>query len=284
MVNDIGIIDSHHHFWDPKAADYPWLTDELGPINRAFAPGDLKPLLAPAGVHGTVLVQTRASLGETADFLELAAQNDFILGVVGWVDMTSAGIDDDLDALLEGPNGKWLKGIRHQVHDEEDENWLLRPDVHFALNEIEARGLTYDLLIREREIPAALEVVAAFPKTHFVIDHIAKPAIADGGYDSWAKLIEGFAAHRNHVWCKLSGLVTEADWDTWQADDLKPYMEKVLDVFGADRLMLGSDWPVCLLAATYEDVMQMGRAFAAEQGGEAAAAMMAGAATSAYQL
>ncbi|MGB0922052.1 MAG: amidohydrolase family protein [Alphaproteobacteria bacterium] len=278
------IIDTHHHFWDPEKADYPWLTEALGPINRAFAPVDLAPLLAPAEVRGTILVQTRSSLGETADFLELAAKNDFILGVVGWVDMTSAGIDAELDGLLDGPNGKWLKGIRHQVHDEEDANWLLRPDVHFALNEIEARGLAYDLLIREREIPAALEVVGAFPKMRFVVDHIAKPNIAEGGFASWAKLIEGFVEHRAHVWCKLSGLVTEADWDNWHPDDLQPYMEKVLEVFGANRVMLGSDWPVCLLAATYEDVLNVGRSFAAAQGAEAEKSMRTGAAISAYRL
>ncbi len=278
------IIDAHHHFWDPEAADYPWLTDDLKTINRAFSPVDMQPLLAPAGVRGTVLVQTRSSFGETEDFLALAAQHDFILGVVGWVDMVSAGIDAQLDALLDGPHGKWLKGIRHQVHDEADENWLLRPDVHFALNEIEARGLAYDLLIREREMPAALEVAAAFPKMRFVVDHIAKPNIAEGGFASWAKLIEGFADHRSHVWCKLSGLVTEADWDNWQADDLKPYMQKVLDVFGADRVMLGSDWPVCLLAASYEEALKQGRDFAESQGTEAAAAMMAGAAIAAYRL
>src|ERR1700734_2861799 len=181
-------IDAHHHFWDPARFSYPWLAGEaMNPVRRAFAPDDLRGALGEERIDGTVLVQTLSSLLETREFLELAAATDFVHGVVGWVDLTSPGVADDLDALLDGPAGRWLVGIRHQVHDEPDPDWLARTDVRRGLAAVQARGLTYDLLVRARELPAAVDAVRAFSGLQFVLDHIAKPRIAEGRDDPWSQ-------------------------------------------------------------------------------------------------
>ncbi|HXM57943.1 MAG TPA: amidohydrolase family protein [Candidatus Dormibacteraeota bacterium] len=248
------VVDAHHHFWDPARADYPWLTDELAPIRRAFGPDDLRPLLAEAGVDGTVLVQTRSSLEETRELLAIAAATDFVAGVVGWVDLAAADAGATLAALRA--DGPWLVGIRHQVHDEPDPQWLLRPDVRRGLRAVGEAGLVYDLLVRPRELPAALAVARDLPETRFVIDHAAKPRIRAGAGDAvWAERLAPFADLAN-VHCKLSGLVTEANWTGWRTEDLAPYVERVLGWFGAGRVLFGSDWPVCLLAAPYERVLE----------------------------
>ena len=249
-------IDAHHHFWDPARATYPWMVgDALDPIRRAFSPEDLAPELAAQGVAGTVLVQTISSLDETRAFLSLAAAWDFIWGVVGWVDLTSASVGDDLDALLDGPGGDRLVGIRHQVHDEPDPDWLRRVDVRRGLTAVQARGLRYDLLVRARELPAAVDAVGAFENLQFVLDHIAKPRIADGQDPDWRQRMPALAALPN-VAVKLSGMVTEADWASWRPVDLQPFVGPVVDWFGTERLMFGSDWPVCLLASSYAGVVE----------------------------
>jgi L-fuconolactonase len=249
-------IDAHHHFWDPARRSYPWMVgDALEPIRKPFGPADLVPELAAQGVSGTVLVQTVSSLEETREFLALAASWEFIWGVVGWVDLTSATVGDDLDALRDGPGGDRLVGIRHQVHDEADPDWLRRVDVRRGLAAVQARGLRYDLLVRARELPAAADTVGAFPNLQFVLDHIAKPRIVDGEDPEWRKGMPALAALPN-VAVKLSGMVTEADWATWTPADLRPFVESVVDWFGAERLMFGSDWPVCLLAASYAGVVE----------------------------
>lgn len=247
------VVDAHHHFWDPAAAEYPWLTDELAPIRRRFGPEDLRPRLAERGIRRTVLVQTRSSLAETREFLVLSAATDFVAGVVGWVDLTDPGVADTLDELRAGPAGAKLVGIRHQVHDEPDPEWLLRPDVGRGLLAVERAGLAYDLLVRPRELPAALVAAQSRPGLRFVIDHLAKPSIRDRALEPWASIIRPFGALPN-AWCKASGMVTEADWNHWTPDDLVPYVAHVLDIFGPGRLLFGSDWPVCLLAASYADV------------------------------
>ena len=248
-------IDAHHHFLDPARASYPWLArEELGPIRRAFGPEDLAPELAAKGISGTVLVQTISSLDETRNFLELATRWDVIWGVVGWVDLTSAAVGDDLDALLDGRGGDRLVGVRHQVHDETDPDWLRRADVRRGLAAVDARGLRYDLLVRARELPAAADTVAALPNLQFVLDHIAKPRIADGRDVAWQNRMPALAALPN-VAVKLSGMVTEADWASWTPADLRPFVRSVVDWFGVERLMFGSDWPVCLLASTYTGVI-----------------------------
>lgn len=249
-------IDAHQHFWDPALASYPWLAGEaLARIRRPFGPDDLAPELAAQGISGTVLVQTISSLDETRGFLELAARWDFIWGVVGWVDLTSAAVGDDLDALMDGPGGDRLVGVRHQVQDETDPDWLRRDDVRRGLTAVQARGLRYDLLVRTRELPAAVDTVGALPDLQFVLDHIAKPRIADGQDAAWQDQMPALAALPN-VAVKLSGMVTEADWASWTPADLRPFVRSVVDWFGVERLLFGSDWPVCLLAASYAGAVE----------------------------
>ena len=248
-------IDAHHHFWNPARFSYPWMAgDAMDPVRRAFTPDDLRGPLGEEGIDGTVLVQTLSSAQETREFLDLAAATDFVHGVVGWVDLTSPSVADDLDALVGGPAGRWLVGLRHQVHDEPDPDWLARADVRRGLAAVQARGLTYDLLVRARELPAAVDVVRNFPGLQFVLDHIAKPRIADGRDDPWSERLPALAASPN-VAVKLSGMVTEADWATWSPDDLRPFVSRVAQWFGVPRLMFGSDWPVCLLAGSYRAVL-----------------------------
>lgn len=247
------VVDAHQHFWDPARAEYPWMTGEFAPIRHPFGPDDLRPLLREAGVDYTVLVQTRSSLDETREFLRIAAGTDFIAGVVGWVDLTAPEVADTLEALKAGRGGEKLVGIRHQVHDEQDATWLLRDDVQRGLEAVAEADLAYDLLVRTRELPAAQAVTFRFPHLRFVIDHLAKPPLRERQIDAWAEALAPLGAYAN-VSCKLSGMVTEADWRQWRTEDLVPYVERVLGWFGEDRILFGSDWPVCLLAATYQQV------------------------------
>jgi L-fuconolactonase len=246
------IVDAHQHFWDPGRADYPWMTDELARIRRPFGPDDLAPLLRARGVDRTVLVQTRSSLEETREFLALAAATEFVAGVVGWVDLTSPSVAETIAELRAAGDG-YLVGIRHQVHDEDDPDWLLRAEVRGGLAAVAAADLVYELLVRPRELPAALETARSLPEARFVIDHLAKPPIASGALEPWAERLAPFADLPN-VSCKLSGLVTEASWTSWTRDELVPYVRRALAWFGDERLLFGSDWPVCLLAASYAEV------------------------------
>jgi L-fuconolactonase len=251
-------VDAHHHFWDPGRADYPWMTDALAAIRRPFGPDDLRPLIDRAGIDRTVLVQTRSSLEETREFLAIAAETEFVAGVVGWVELTGGQVGDALAELRAGPGGDRLVAIRHQVHDEDDAEWLCRPDVRRGIEAVGRAGLAYDLLVRTRELPAAVDTVRALPDVPFVVDHIAKPPIATGELEPWAENLAAIAACPN-VCCKLSGMLTEADWERWTIDDLRPYVDVVLEVFGPGRLMFGSDWPVSLLAADYQRVVDATR-------------------------
>ena len=252
------IVDAHHHFWDPARADYPWLTDDLAAIRRSFGPSDLAPLLADAGIDATVLVQTRSSEDETREFLATATAAPFIRGVVGWVDLTDPAVEDRLAALRGSPGGEWLVGIRHQVHDEDDPHWLVRADVRRGIAAVGRAGLAYDLLVRTRELPAARTVVATMPDIRFVIDHLAKPPIRAGDLGEWSAGVAAFRGLPN-AWWKLSGLVTEADGTGWRTADLRPVADHVLEVAGPDRMLFGSDWPVCLLAAGYQQVVAAAR-------------------------
>jgi L-fuconolactonase len=245
------IVDAHHHFWDPSRREYPWMGAELAAIHRPFGPNDLRPLLVDNGVDKTILVQTVSSLEETREFLETAAANEIIGGVIGWVDMTSPSVADTLASLVSD----LLVGIRHQVHDEADPNWLLRGDVQRGIEAVGEAGLVYDLLVRTRELPAALETVKKHRDISFVVDHAAKPRIAAGSWDEdWEKGLAPLSEQAN-VACKLSGLVTEADWRSWTPGQLEPYVRRVVEWFGPERCMFGSDWPVCLLAADYDQVL-----------------------------
>jgi len=276
-------VDAHHHFWDPARASYPWLTPELAAINRAFGPDDLAPLLAAAGIERTVVVQARGSLDETQELLGLAARSPFVAGVVGWVDLTDPAAGDVLASLRDGAGGSRLVGVRHQVHDELDSEWLLRPDVRRGLQAVATAGLAFDLLIRTRELPAAIEIARALPELRFVIDHLAKPPIREGVLEPWATLIQRFAPLENAA-CKVSGLVTEADWETWTVDDLAPFVRQAVDVFGPGRLMFGSDWPVCLLAAPYPRVVEAARALTSALSDSEQESVFGGVAARVYRL
>lgn len=276
-------VDAHHHFIDPARADYPWLTAELAAIDRRFGPEDLTPALAAARMDRTILVQTRSSLEETREFLATAAATPFIAGVVGWVDLTDRSVARTIDGLRSGPGGDRLVGVRHQVHDEADEAWLLRQDVRRGLEAVEDASLAYDLLVRPRELPAALTVVRAQPAMRFVIDHLAKPPIGTGDLAPWADRLRPFGELDN-VWCKLSGLVTEADWRTWRVADLAPAVEIALVTFGPSRLIFGSDWPVCLLAASYGQVVSAARTLIAGLSDGERASVFGAAAERAYAL
>lgn len=249
------IIDAHQHFWDPAGDyDYPWLAGEFLPIRRRFEPADLRPSLERFGISGTVLVQTWNSLAETRAFLDLASRTDFVAGVVGWVDLTDPSVGELLAELKTGEHGRWLVGVRHLLHEEPDPEWLLRDDAQRGLAAVAKAGIVYDLVGKTVHLPAMLSTVADFPQLRFVLDHIAKPEIKAHVTEPWSSLMSKFAAHRDHVWCKLSGMITEADWVAWTPDDLRPYIAHVLGVFGPDRCMFGSDWPVCLVAGSYDRV------------------------------
>jgi L-fuconolactonase len=245
-------IDAHVHFWGPRElAAYEWMTDEMDAIRRPFAPDELRPLLAAHGFDAAVVVQTYASVDETRAFVELAERTDVVAGVVGWVDLTSP----DVAGMLADLRSPWLKGIRHQVHDEADPEWLLRDAVRRGLRALQQAGLVYDVLVKTPELPAALDAARRFADLPMVIYHIEKPPIASGALEPWAERMAPFA-ELEHVRCKVSGLVTEADWSRWTVDDLRPYVERVAEWFGEDRLIFGSDWPVCTLAASYDEVVR----------------------------
>jgi len=249
------IVDAHHHFWNPGRRQYPWMGDELAAIRRTFGPDDLRLQLAGNNVDRTILVQTISSIEETREFLDTASRTDFIAGVVGWVDLTDPAITEVIAGLQGATGGDQLVGIRHQVHDEPDARWLLRDDVQRGIAAVGEARLVYDLLVRTRELPAALTTIRAHPRVRFVLDHAAKPRIAQGVWDSaWEEALAPLANEPN-VTCKISGLVTEADWKSWSRDQLRPYVNRVLEWFGPDRCMFGSDWPVCLLAADYAEVI-----------------------------
>ncbi|MEU0277629.1 amidohydrolase family protein [Streptomyces sp. NPDC088147] len=254
-----GVIDAHHHLWDLSVRDQDWITGPaMAPIRRNFTLADLAAETRAAGVSATVLVQTIGVPEETPEFLAAADGSDLVAGVVGWTDLTAPGVADTLAALRELPGGDRLVGIRHQVQGEPDPEWLLRPDVRRGLAAVAAAGLVYDLVILEHQLPAAAKAADLLPGLTFVLDHLGKPPIAAGATEPWAGLVRELAARPNTV-CKLSGMVTEAAWDSWTAEGLRPYADTVLDAFGPERLMFGSDWPVCRLAATYGEVLDAAR-------------------------
>lgn len=254
------IVDSHQHFWQVGRFDYPWMTPEVDALCHDYLPPALAPILNRNGVEKTILVQASNSLPETRWLLELAAENSFIAGVVGWVDLTADGIADQLDEFSRHPN---FKGIRHLVESEPQDDWLAQPRVQANLRELARRGITYDLLVHTRHLKYASTVAGSCPDLHLVVDHLAKPPIARGEMDEWARAVRELASWPN-VWCKLSGLVTEADWARWQVEQLRPYVNLTLEVFGPRRMMFGSDWPVCLLAGSYERIVEASESLLAD--------------------
>ncbi|HZN00652.1 MAG TPA: amidohydrolase family protein [Pyrinomonadaceae bacterium] len=245
------MIDSHQHFWQVGRFDYPWMTSDLGVLYRDYLPHDLAPIIEARGVKRTVLVQASNSVAESHWLLKLADENSFIAGVVGWVDLMSSIIDAQLDELSAHSK---FKGVRHLVESEPNDDWLIQPAVLSGLRQLSRYRLSYDLLVHTRHLKYVPQVVEAVPELSFVIDHLAKPPIAKNEIKEWSQALKPLASYPN-VHCKLSGLVTEANWTSWQTDDLRPYVEYALALFGADRLMFGSDYPVCLLAASYDRVL-----------------------------
>ena len=247
-------IDAHQHFWKYNPARDTWITNEMAVLRNDFLPNQLLPELEANDIAGCIAVQADQSETETLFLLDLARQNRFIQGVVGWVDLCAGDIAERVQALAQDPK---LCGFRHILQAEADE-FVLRPDFLRGIRCLSESktGLTYDILIYARQLPSAARLVAKFPDQSFVLDHIGKPAVREGGYDSWARDLRVLAEHEN-VYCKLSGLVTEADWQRWTADDFKSYLDLVLELFGVDRVMFGSDWPVCLLAARYDQVVRL---------------------------
>jgi len=245
------VVDSHQHYWDPDRFEYPWMNPRIGTLVRPFFPEHLKPLLATAGVDHTIIVQAISSWDEAHWLLDLASANDFIVGVVTWADLTSSRLGHELDQLQKAPK---FKGVRHQIEDETADDWMVRREVLRGFRELEARGLPYDMLVRPRHLKFLPAVREYCPRLKLVIDHLAKPAIATREFDLWAREIEQMAALPG-IWCKLSGMNTEADWNNWTPEDFRPYVRHVLKNFGYDRVMFGSDWPVCTLAGTYKQTV-----------------------------
>lgn len=264
-------IDAHHHLWDPQHRSYPFLVgDELAPLRRRYAMEDLRRVAADLDVKRTVLVQTVSDERETREFLSTATRSDgLIAGVVGWVDLTAADVPDRLRRLRAAHGGGLLVGIRHQIEDEPDPSWAVRPEVLRAIQEIGAAGLTFDLLVREPQWPAALRLVDACPEVPIVLDHAGKPPIAGGELAGWSRWIRALA-QAPHVMVKLSGLATEADWHHWKSADLAPVVDTVLEAFGSDRVMVGSDWPVAQLAGPVRRSWDAITALVAARAGEAA--------------
>ena len=240
-------VDSHQHFWRYDPVRDGWITDEMAVLKRDFLPSDLFPKLRSSGIDACVAVQANQSENETQFLLDLAENHAEIAGVVGWINLLDEGVADRLAYFSQFTK---LRGFRHVVQAEPDDRFLMRKDFLRGIGMLAGFGFTYDILIYERHLPVANEFVQQFPEQKFVIDHIAKPQIKDRSLDAWARGIRAIARYPN-VWCKISGLVTEADWKRWTANDICPYLDIVFEAFGVDRLMYGSDWPVCLLAASY---------------------------------
>ena len=240
-------IDSHQHFWQYSPAEYPWISERMSAIRRDFFPPDLKAELTGSGIDAAISVQASQTIAETRWLLELARENDFLLGVVGWVPLIGSNVADLLGKLAHEPK---LVGIRHILHDEPDDFYMLRDDFNRGIRELRLFKLPYDILIFERHLSQTITFVDRHPDQIFIVDHLAKPRAKDLELSPWRENIEALA-RRPNVYCKLSGLVTEAEWNSWSEAELRPYIEVVLTAFEPRRVMFGSDWPVCLVAASY---------------------------------
>ena len=273
-------IDAHHHFWKYTPEEFGWIDDGMAGLRRDWVPGDLEPCLREAGIDGVVSVQARQSLDETAFLLECANQHAFISGVVGWVPLVAPDVRETLARLVQHPK---LRAVRHVLQGEPDERYMLRADFNQGVALLKDFGLAYDLLIFERHLPQTIAFVDRHPNQVFVLDHIAKPRIKDAAIEPWAGLVRELA-RRENVYCKASGMVTEADYQTWTEAQLRPYFDVVLEAFGPDRLMFGSDWPVCTAATSYQRWHATVRQFAAHLSADEQAAIFGGTAERAYGL
>jgi L-fuconolactonase len=272
-------IDAHQHFWKYSASEYGWIDEQMSIIRRDFLPSDLEKEIRNVDVDGVISVQARQTLEETLWLLSMAAQNDFIKGVVGWAPLTESSVRDELDLLRRNLR---LRGIRHVVQDEPD-GYLLRKDFNAGVAVLREMGLTYDLLIRERQLPEAVRFVDQHPDQIFVLDHMAKPPVKENRLDPWRQMIRDLA-RRHNVYCKISGLVTEADFNSWTKAQLQPYLETVFAAFGPTRLIFGTDWPVCLVACPYGRWHDVVSRFAASLSLDEQASLFGLAAAQAYNL
>ena len=277
-------IDAHHHLWNLNDRDQPWMAGpQFDPVRRNFDVDDLQAAIEGLGIDGTVVVQTVPDIAETVELLDIARDTPLIAGVVGSVDLQAADVGEQLDRLIARPSGAWLVGIRSLVQYEPDPDWLQRPAVVAGLREVAGRCLTFDLLVRLDQIDATLATVDQVADGQFVLDHLAKPDISTRSWQPWARSIAAIAGRPN-VTAKMSGLTTEADWTSWCTSDLRPYVDHALGVFGAHRLMFGSDWPVCLLAGSYRRTVETIDELTATMSNDERQAMRGGTATSVYRL
>lgn len=274
------IIDSHQHFWNYEPEKHSWIDDEMSVIRRDFLSDDLQKVFIENGVDACVAVQADQTTEETDFLISIAENNNFIKGVVGWVDLRSESIEED---LLKYKKYDVVKGFRHVVQGEQDHNFMLRSEFIRGIELLGKYDLCYDILIFPHQLGATLELVKKFPNQKFVIDHIAKPYIKDGFFEGWAFMMREIAKHQN-VYCKISGMITEADYKTWTPEQVHPYMKLVLDSFGASRVMYGSDWPVCLVAGNYSQVKTLVTDFITDLSQEQQNAIMGGNAAKFYNL
>ncbi len=247
------IIDTHHHLWNYNPIEFDWIDDEMAAIRKSFLPADLQATLANTGVEGVVTVQARQSLEETNWLLKLASENDFIKGVVGWVPLADESIQQILE---EYKSSRWLKGVRHVVQGEPDPEFILGKDFNKGISLLKNYNLAYDILIFEHQLANTIRFVDQHPEQQFVVDHIAKPKIKKNELEPWAKNVKELAKREN-VSCKISGMVTEADYKLWTEEQLNPYFETIFEAFGSSRLLFGSDWPVCLVATNYSNWLDL---------------------------
>ena len=241
-------IDAHHHFWHYDPVEYGWIDDSMRVIRRDFLPPDLKPAMDAAGISGAVSVQARQTVEETQWLLEFAAKLQFIRGVVGWAPLIDPAVGDVLAQMAQNPK---LRAVRHVLQGERDPFYMLRTDFNRGIDELKPLGLAYDILIFERHLPQTIEFVDRHPDQIFIVDHLAKPRLRERAISPWRENLRDLA-RRPNVYCKISGLVTEADYTAWTPEQLQPYIETVLEAFGPSRTMFGSDWPVCLVAIDYK--------------------------------
>ncbi len=273
-------IDSHQHFWHYDPTQHIWMTGKMERLKRDYLPADLQLVMAESNIQGTVAVQARQNLEETEWLLALAGATPFIKGVVGWVDLRSSAVAAQIAKYAEHPR---LVGLRHVVHDEADDLFMLRDDFVRGIRAMQAYDLAYDLLLFPRHLPVAVDLVRQFPDQIFVLDHIAKPLIKDGVLEPWNTQIRALASMDN-VYCKVSGMVTEAAWERWARANFRPYLEVVFDCFGTERLLFGSDWPVCTLSGSYAEVVGLVSEYIGQFSEAEQAAVMGGNAERIYRL
>ena len=278
-------VDAHHHVWDIAAVrDQPWMApDTIAPIRRSFSIDEFAAEALSHGVDSSVVVQTVAGITETEELLDLAAVSTLVAGVVGWVDVEAPDVGDQLDLLLARPSGSWLVGIRSLAEYQPDPAWLARPAVLSGLREVARRGLCNDLLVIPHQLNAAVTATREVRDGRFVLDHLAKPQIAAGVFQPWARELSELAQQEN-VMAKISGLVTEANWSTWAPSDIRPYVDHALSAFGPDRLIFGTDWPVCTLAASYRGIVDLAEQFVGTLSIDEQAAVFGANATKTYSL